>query len=95
MNHVSNPGKERYFSFIFSKMPTSALKPTRPPLQFVSGPPPVGKADGREADHSPPSGAEVKNAWSYTSVPPRDFMPSCSVKHRDKFINTCSVQSDP
>jgi hypothetical protein len=22
-----------------------------------------------EADHSPPSSAEVKNAWSYTSVP--------------------------
>jgi len=25
---------------------------------------------GREADHSPPSSAEVKNAWSYTSTPP-------------------------
>jgi len=24
----------------------------------------------READHSPPSIAEVKNAWSYTSTPP-------------------------
>jgi hypothetical protein len=24
----------------------------------------------READHSPPSSAEVKNAWSYTSTPP-------------------------
>jgi hypothetical protein len=23
-----------------------------------------------EADHSPPSTAEVKNAWSYTSTPP-------------------------
>jgi hypothetical protein len=23
-----------------------------------------------EADHSPPSSAEVKNAWSYTSTPP-------------------------
>jgi hypothetical protein len=29
-----------------------------------------GKAAGREADHSPPSNAEVKNAWSYTSTPP-------------------------
>jgi hypothetical protein len=27
------------------------------------------KAEGREADHSPPSSAEVKNAWSYTSTP--------------------------
>jgi len=27
------------------------------------------KRPGREADHSPPSNAEVKNAWSYTSTP--------------------------
>jgi hypothetical protein len=25
---------------------------------------------GGEADHSPPSSAEVKDAWSYTSTPP-------------------------
>jgi hypothetical protein len=29
-----------------------------------------GKAAGREADHSPPSSAEAKNAWSYISTPP-------------------------
>jgi hypothetical protein len=28
------------------------------------------KRSGREANHSPPSSAEVKNAWSYTSTPP-------------------------
>jgi len=27
------------------------------------------KWPGREADHSPSSSAEVKNAWSYTSTP--------------------------
>jgi hypothetical protein len=27
------------------------------------------KQPGREADHSPSSSAEVKNAWSYTSIP--------------------------
>jgi hypothetical protein len=27
-------------------------------------------SNGREADHSPQSSAEVKNAWSYTSTPP-------------------------
>jgi hypothetical protein len=27
------------------------------------------KRPGRKADHSPPSSAEVKNAWSYTSTP--------------------------
>jgi hypothetical protein len=30
----------------------------------------VVKRPRREADHSPPSSAEVKNAWSYTSTPP-------------------------
>jgi len=28
------------------------------------------KRPGREADHSPPSNAQVKNAWNYTSIPP-------------------------
>jgi hypothetical protein len=28
------------------------------------------KRQGREADHSPPSSADIKNAWSYTSTPP-------------------------
>jgi len=28
------------------------------------------KRPGREVDHSPPSSAEVKNAWNYTSTPP-------------------------
>jgi hypothetical protein len=29
-----------------------------------------GKAAGREADHSLPSSAGIKNAWSYTSTSP-------------------------
>jgi len=29
---------------------------------------------GHEADHSPPSGATVKNMWSYISIPPCVFM---------------------
>jgi hypothetical protein len=28
------------------------------------------KRPGPEVDHSPPSSAEVQNAWSYTSTPP-------------------------
>jgi hypothetical protein len=28
------------------------------------------KQQGCEADHSPPSSAEVRNTWSYTSTPP-------------------------
>jgi hypothetical protein len=38
------------------------------------------KWPGREADHSPPSSAKVKNAWSYTSTPQYAFMTWCSVK---------------
>jgi hypothetical protein len=29
------------------------------------------KRSGRDADHSPPSSAEVKSVWSYTSTPIR------------------------
>jgi hypothetical protein len=38
-----------------------------------------GKAAGREADHLPPSSAEVKNAWSYASIPQYSFMAWCLV----------------
>jgi len=31
---------------------------------------PWTKRPGHEADYSPPSSAEVKNAWNYTSTPP-------------------------
>jgi hypothetical protein len=41
---------------------------------------------GREADHSPPSSAEVKNEWSYTSTPQHSFMTWCLFKHRNNFI---------
>jgi len=43
---------------------------TQPPIQWVTGALSPGvKRPDREADHSPPSTAEVKNAWSYTSTP--------------------------
>jgi hypothetical protein len=32
------------------------------------------KRQGREADHSPPTNAEVKKMWIYTSTPPYAFM---------------------
>jgi len=41
-----------------------ALWPTQLPIQWVPGAPSLGvKLPEREADHSPPSSAEVKNAW--------------------------------
>jgi hypothetical protein len=39
-----------------------------------------GSFRGGEADHSPQSSTEVKNAWSYTSIPQYAFMAWCSVK---------------
>jgi hypothetical protein len=49
-----------------------ALGPTQPPFQRVPGVHSLGvKRPGRDdADHAPPSSAEVKNAWNYTSTPP-------------------------
>jgi hypothetical protein len=35
---------------------------------------------GREADHSLPSSAEIKNDWSFTAILPHVFM--CSIKQR-------------
>jgi hypothetical protein len=32
------------------------------------------KRPGREADHSPPTSAETKKTWIYTSTPPDVFM---------------------
>jgi hypothetical protein len=41
---------------------------------------------GYEANHSCPSSAEVKNAWSYTSIHPDVSMTWWLVKHRDNFM---------
>jgi hypothetical protein len=55
----------------FTTASRSALEPTQPPIQWVPGAPSLEvKRPGLEADHSPPSNAEVKNAWNYTSTPP-------------------------
>jgi hypothetical protein len=41
-----------------------------------------------EADHSPPSGAKVKNVWSYTSILPYMYMAWYLIKHRENFAFT-------
>jgi hypothetical protein len=65
----------------FTTASRPALGPTQPPIQWVSVTLSlVVKRPRREADHSPPSNAEVKNAWSYTSTPQYAFMAWCSVK---------------
>jgi hypothetical protein len=47
--------------FLFTTAFRTALEPTQPPIQWVPGALSLGvKQPGREADHSPPSSAEVK-----------------------------------
>jgi len=46
------------------------------------------KQPGRKADHRPPSRAEVKNAWSYNSIPLHGVV----LEHKDNFtyhIHSC------
>jgi hypothetical protein len=52
--------------YLFTTASRPALGPTQPPIQWVPG----SLSLRREADHSPPSSAEVKTAWNYTSTPP-------------------------
>jgi hypothetical protein len=73
-------------NFLFA-MPTASrpvLGPTHPPIQWVPGALSLGVTRlGCEADHSPPSSAEVKE-WSYTSTPQYAFMAWCSVKAQEQ-----------
>jgi hypothetical protein len=56
--------------FFFTTASRPALQPTQRPIKTVPVAFPPGiKRPGREANHSPPSSAEVKNAWNYTSTP--------------------------
>jgi hypothetical protein len=60
---------------VFSTSSRPALGPTQRPIQWVTGAlSPEVKRPGREADHSPPSNAEFKKTWVYTSTPPYAFM---------------------
>jgi hypothetical protein len=61
--------------FLCSTSSRPVLGPTQPPIQLVPGAlSPRVKRPVREADHSPPTSAELKNTWIYTSTPPYVFM---------------------
>jgi hypothetical protein len=59
----SSPGRVKNSHFSTSSRP--ALGSTQPPIQRLPG----VKRPGREADHSPPTSAEVKKMRIYTSTP--------------------------
>jgi hypothetical protein len=68
----SGPGRVKNFHFSISSRP--ALGSIQPPIKWVPGLFPGIKRQGREADHSPPTTAEIKKMWIYTSTPPYVFM---------------------
>jgi hypothetical protein len=78
--------------FLFTTASRTALGPTQAPIQWVPWALSLGvKRPEREADHSPPFSATVKNAWSYTSTSQYFFMARCLVKHRDNFTFTFTL----
>ena len=53
-------------TFVFSKMSSSALGFTQPPIQWILRTHSLGVTQpGRENECLPPSIAEIKNGWSY------------------------------
>jgi len=63
--------QQRLGTFLFTTVSRPVLEPTQSHIHWVPGSLSLGvKRPGRKAGHSPPSSAEVKNAWSYTSIPP-------------------------
>jgi len=68
------PGRQRFIFrqeqkiLPFATASTLDLWPTQSPIQYVPWTfSPEVKRPEREADHSPPSSAEIKNVWSYIS----------------------------
>jgi hypothetical protein len=70
--------------FLSATASRPALGPIQPPVQWV----PAVKRPRREADHSFPSSAEVKNACSLTHLLKYVLMAWCLVKHRRDFTSS-------
>jgi hypothetical protein len=66
--------RDQKFSLLHIVQTGSGVHPT----SYKMGP--GVKRQGREADHSPPTSAEVKNMWIYTSTPPYVFMAYCLIR---------------
>jgi hypothetical protein len=85
MTGVQFPAGAGFFSPCHPSRP--APGPTHPPIQWVLGAVSPGvKRLGRDAKHSPPSSAEVKNVGSYTCTPQYIVMVWYLVKHKDNYV---------
>jgi hypothetical protein len=68
-------------------LPRTALGPTHPRIQWVPGALSLGvQRPGREADHSPPSSAEIKEGVKiYHQSPSTPSWRDAQLKHKDNF----------
>ena len=66
----STPGRDKRLCFSpeTSKMVLAPIQPLIRQVPVLHSP--EVKQTGRKADHSTPSTSEVKNEWTYTSIPP-------------------------
>jgi hypothetical protein len=72
---VRNSSPSKVKNFLFSTSSTQALVPIQSAIECIQGALSPGvKRQGREVEHSPPTSAEVKKMWIYTSTPPYVFM---------------------
>jgi hypothetical protein len=78
---ISSRSREQIFPF------TATSRPALGPNQWIPASLSLRvKRSGREADHSPPYSAGVKNAWSYTSTPPHILLRSAPVTTARRFL---------
>jgi hypothetical protein len=89
---LDNRGSRVRFSaglgiFLFTTASRTALEPTQPPVQWVPGALSLEvKRPERETDHSPPSGAEVKECVElYLHSPNMPSWRGAESQHREKF----------
>jgi hypothetical protein len=74
----SIPGRAKDFLLLHSVNTGSETHPASYTMG-IGGPSPEVKRQGRETDHSSPSGTEVKNGGVNTSTPPHVFMAWCLI----------------
>jgi hypothetical protein len=74
----SSPGRGKIFFISTSSRPV--LEPIHLSIQWVPVVLSLGvKRRRRDADHSPPSSADIKNTFTYTSTPTYVFMAYCLI----------------